>query len=250
MGPLGEAIHRPTKALVAAADGEQRVQGFAFPRAPDVGVVRVVPPGVRVGAWVVGGGGVVGGEEEVGAVYHPLLPKHSKLDSSERTMKDFLETCLAASPLTTTHVLSSWNMVFTEVLVTESVDDVDLPCPSAAIPMPAPLLSVVPDPVSDSEEASEAEAEADKTSGAGVDNNIDVLSVPSTPPVQRAAKRRAETRLDRLAKRFRAAPCDVIAERVAGENRERAREAREAVQTSDGEGTVSCAVLLTMSERE
>ena len=56
LGPLGEAIHRPTKALVAAADGEQRVQGFAFPCTPDVGVVRVVPPGVRVGAWAVWGG--------------------------------------------------------------------------------------------------------------------------------------------------------------------------------------------------
>ena len=53
LGPLGEAIHCPTKALAAAADGEQRVQGCGFPRAPDVGVVRVVPPGVRVGAWVV-----------------------------------------------------------------------------------------------------------------------------------------------------------------------------------------------------
>ena len=73
MGPLGEAIHRPTKALVAAADGEQRVQGFGFPRAPDVGVVRVVPPGVRVGAWVVWEGGVVCGEEGVGAVYHPVV---------------------------------------------------------------------------------------------------------------------------------------------------------------------------------
>ena len=73
LGPLGEAIHRPTKALVAAADGEQRVQGFGFPRAPDVGVVRVVPPGVHVGAWVVWGGGVVGGEEGVGAVYHPVV---------------------------------------------------------------------------------------------------------------------------------------------------------------------------------
>ena len=30
----------------------------------------------------------------------------------------------------------------------------------------------------------------------------------------------------------------------------RAREAREAVQTSDDEGTLSCAVMLTMSERE
>ena len=90
-----------------------------------------------------------------------LLPKHSKLDSSERTMKALLVTWLAqwaASPLTTTHILSSWNVVFTEVPVTEPVDDVDLPCPSAAIPMPAPLLSVVPGPVSDSEVASEAEA--------------------------------------------------------------------------------------------
>ena len=73
LGPLAEAIYRPTKALAAAADGEQRVQGFAFPRAPDVGVARVVPPGVRVGAWVVRGGGVVGGEEGVGAVYHPVV---------------------------------------------------------------------------------------------------------------------------------------------------------------------------------
>ena len=73
LGPLGEAIHRPTKALAAAADGEQHVQGFAFPRAPDVGVVQVVPPGVRVGAWVVCGGGVVGGEEGVGAVYQPVV---------------------------------------------------------------------------------------------------------------------------------------------------------------------------------
>ena len=70
--PLGKAIHRPTKALVAAADGEQRVQGLAFPRAPDVGVVRLVLPGVPVEAWVVGGGGVVGGEEGVGAVDHPV----------------------------------------------------------------------------------------------------------------------------------------------------------------------------------
>ena len=73
LGPLGEAIHRPTKALAAAADGEQRVKGFAFPRAPDVGIVWLVPPGVRVEAWVVWGGGVVGGEEGVGAVHHPVV---------------------------------------------------------------------------------------------------------------------------------------------------------------------------------
>ena len=71
--PLGKEIHRPTKALAAAADGEQRVQGFAFPRAPDLGALRLVPPGVRVEAWVVWGGGVVGGEEGVGAVYHPVV---------------------------------------------------------------------------------------------------------------------------------------------------------------------------------
>ena len=67
-------------------------------------------------------------------------------------MKALLVTGLAewaASPSTTTHVLSSWNMVFTEVPMTEFVDDVDLPCPSAAIPMLAPLLSVVHGPVSD-----------------------------------------------------------------------------------------------------
>ena len=57
LSTLGKAIHRPTKALVAAADGEQRVRGPAFPRAPDVGVVRLVLPGVRVEAWVVWGGG-------------------------------------------------------------------------------------------------------------------------------------------------------------------------------------------------
>ena len=168
-------------------------------------------------------------------------------------MKALLVTWLAewaASPLTTTDVRSSWNMVFTEVPVTESMDNVDLPYPSAAIPMPAPLLSVVPGPVSDSAGASEAEAEADEAYWAEVDDNIDVLSVPGTPPVQRAAKRRAETRLDRLAKRFRAAPRDVHAQRVARENRQRAREAREALQISDDEGTLSCAVLLTMSERE
>ena len=163
-------------------------------------------------------------------------------------MKVLLVTWLAewaASPLTTRHVLSCWNMVFTEVPVIESVHDLDLPFPSAAIPMPAPLLSVLPGPVSDSEEASEAQTEADEASGAEVDDNIDVLSVPRTPSVQRAAKRKAETRLDRVPKRFRAAPRDVHAQRVARKNRQRAREAGEAVQTSDDPGTLSCAVLLT-----
>ena len=120
-------------------------------------------------------------------IHDGLLPKHSKLNSSERTMKALRVTWLAewaASPLTTTHILSSSNMVFTQVPVTEFVDDVDLPCPSPVISMPAPLLSIVPGPVSDSEEASEAEAEADEAAGAEVDDNIDVLSVPGTPPVQ------------------------------------------------------------------
>ena len=47
------------------------MQGLAFPRAPDVGVVGLALPGLWVGAWVVGGGGggVVGGNEGVGAVY-------------------------------------------------------------------------------------------------------------------------------------------------------------------------------------
>ena len=60
-------------ALVAAADGEHRVQRLVFPRAPEVGVVWLVRPGVRVEAWVVWGGGVVGGEEGVGAVHHPVV---------------------------------------------------------------------------------------------------------------------------------------------------------------------------------
>ena len=49
---------------------------------------------------------------------------------------------------------------------------------------------------------------------------------------------------------FRAAPRDICAQRVARENRQRARKAREAVPALDDEGTLSCAVLLTMSERE
>ena len=43
-------------------------------------------------------------------IHDGLLPKHSKLDSSERTMKALLVTWLAewpASPLTTIHILSS-----------------------------------------------------------------------------------------------------------------------------------------------
>ena len=59
LGPFGKAVHRPAKTLVAAADGEQRVQGLAPPRAPDVSIVWLVPPGVRVGAWAVRGGGGV-----------------------------------------------------------------------------------------------------------------------------------------------------------------------------------------------
>ena len=44
--------------LVAAADGEQRVQGPLLPRAPDVGVIRLALPGVRVRARAVRVGGV------------------------------------------------------------------------------------------------------------------------------------------------------------------------------------------------
>ena len=72
LGPLGKAIHCPTKALVSAADGEQRVQGSVSPCAPDRGVFRLVLRGVHVEAWVVWGGGVVGGEEGVGAVHHAV----------------------------------------------------------------------------------------------------------------------------------------------------------------------------------
>ena len=50
-------------------------------------------------------------------------------------------------------------MVFIEVPVTESVDGVDLLCPSAAISMLAPLVSVVPVQDVDDEEASEVEAD-------------------------------------------------------------------------------------------
>ena len=81
-----------------------------------------------------------------------------------------------------------------------------------------------------------------------MDDNSDVLSVQGTPPVQRAASRRAETRSPRLAKKFCAAPRGVNAQGVARENRQRAGKAREAVQTSDDECALSCAVLLTMSE--
>ena len=133
------------------------------------------------------------------------------------------------------------------VPVTESVDDVDLPYPSAAIPMPAPLLSFVPGRVSDAEEASEVQA--DEASEAKMDDKDDMLSVLGTPPLQRAAKRRAETGLGRLAKSVRGAPRDVHAQRVARVNKQRAREGNEAVQTSDDEGALSCAVLLTMSEK-
>ena len=80
-------------------------------------------------------------------VHHGLLPKHSKMDSSECMMKALVVTWLAewaAFPLRTTHVHSSWNMVFTKVLVTESVEDVDLLHRLATTSMTAPLLCVVP----------------------------------------------------------------------------------------------------------
>ena len=55
--PLGKVIHRLAKVLIVAADGEQRVQAPVLPRAPDLGVVRLVLPGVSVEARVVRGGG-------------------------------------------------------------------------------------------------------------------------------------------------------------------------------------------------
>ena len=58
-------------------------------------------------------------------IHDGLLPNHSKLDSSECTMKALFVAWLAewaTFPSTTTHVLSSWNMVFTKEPVTECVD--------------------------------------------------------------------------------------------------------------------------------
>jgi hypothetical protein len=83
-------------------------------------------------------------------------------------------------------MFSSWKMVFTEVPVTESVDAVDLPCPSAVIPMPAPLVCVVPEPISDSREASEAQAQAEQASEAQADQNIEVPAVCTQSKAKRA----------------------------------------------------------------
>ena len=91
------------------------------------------------------------------------------------------------------------------------------------------------------------DVEAAGASEAEVDDNIDVLSVPGTPRVQRVAKRRAETRMHRLAERIRPAPRDVHAQRVATEDTQRAREARKAGKRSDDEGSLNCALLFAMS---
>ena len=73
LGPLGEAIHRPTKALAAAADGEQRVQDLRS-HVPQMWGSSGSSPLVYVSRpGLCGGGGVVGGEEGVGAVYHPVV---------------------------------------------------------------------------------------------------------------------------------------------------------------------------------
>ena len=56
MGRRGVGPVRFRGALFGAAAGEQRVHGLVPPRAPDVGVVRLVLPGVRVRPWAVCGG--------------------------------------------------------------------------------------------------------------------------------------------------------------------------------------------------
>ena len=118
-------------------------------------------------------------------IHDGMVPKHSKLNSIECTMKAFLVIWLAewaAFSLTTTHVLSSWNMVFTEVRVIESVDDVDLPCPSVAMFAPDPLVCVMP--VQDANEEEALQVEANEAYEAELQENIELLLVPRTPPLQ------------------------------------------------------------------
>ena len=63
------ALPRPWLPLLM----ESRVSRDLLSHVPqNMGVVRLVLPGVRVHAWVVFGGGVVGREEGVGAVHHPV----------------------------------------------------------------------------------------------------------------------------------------------------------------------------------
>ena len=64
------ALPRPWLPLRIESSG---FRDLRFSRAPDMGVVCLIHPGVRVEAWVVCGGGVVGGEEGVGAVHHPVI---------------------------------------------------------------------------------------------------------------------------------------------------------------------------------
>ena len=141
--------------------------------------------------------------------------------------------------------------MFTEVSVTQSVDDVDLPCPSAAISIPAPLVSVMPVQDVDEEEASEIEA--DEASEAELQGNIELLSILRTPPLQRAAKRRAETvqvfGWTDLLKGFvlHHVMCRLSVWQGGTDKR---RRMPEAVATPDDEGEASCALLLTISERE
>ena len=56
LGPFDKAIYLLAKLVVAAADGEQPVQGPALPRAPDVRVVGLSSLVYVLGPGLCGGG--------------------------------------------------------------------------------------------------------------------------------------------------------------------------------------------------